>query len=625
MKTTFAACAVLALCCACGHPSSEKETGASTGMTSSGTSRGSSSTSGGTTTGSGSSGSAGSTTGSAVVCPGAGDFCGSDGVRNGAITVLYHCAAAGSAPTGYDFCASTCDTHTTGPDTCRGGATTTSTSSASSTGSSGTTGALVCPGAGAYCGDDGVTHGAPSTLYSCPGAGAAPSSSTVCATGCNVQPAGTNDLCNGGTPVCPGRGPYCGKDGVTNGAAETLYECPGQGQPPSTSTPCASGCSVQPSGTADFCTGNAIVCPGHGAYCGKDGVAGGSPDTLYQCPGQGLAPGSSTPCATGCSVQPSGTSDLCNGTTPVCSGRGAYCGSDGVQNGDAHTLYECPGANQAPTSAQSCASGCSVQPPGVPDSCAGSTPVCPGAGAYCGGDGVTNGNPSTLYQCPGAGSAPSSATPCSNGCSVQPAGTNDSCKLSCPGTGDYCGSDGVSGGDASTLYQCPGAGQAPSSATPCSAGCHVNPAGTNDVCNGSCGGAMGNALAFQAAKIAQGRGGACNGSPPGCYSEWCLGFVNDALSYAGLPAMYAPSAADAMNNQINRGNFVYWNGSCPCGKILFWAGNSCNAGWGHVVICNGDGTVSTSGWSNYGGSTHASISWLIGQECGRAPAGYASP
>lgn len=56
---------------------------------------------------------------------------------------------------------------------------------------------------------------------------------------------------------------------------------------------------------------------------------------------------------------------------PTCTGSaaGAYCGGDQVTNGDPSTLYECPGANKPPSSSQKCPSGCQVNPPGVPDAC----------------------------------------------------------------------------------------------------------------------------------------------------------------------------------------------------------------------------------------------------------------
>jgi hypothetical protein len=48
--------------------------------------------------------------------------------------------------------------------------------------------------------------------------------------------------------------------------------------------------------------------------------------------------------------------------------------------------------------------------------------------------------------------------------------------------GKYCGNDMMSGADSSTLYYCPGAGKAPTSATYCSYGCTIALAGKNDYC-----------------------------------------------------------------------------------------------------------------------------------------------
>ncbi|HEY0252630.1 MAG TPA: M23 family metallopeptidase [Kofleriaceae bacterium] len=50
-------------------------------------------------------------------------------------------------------------------------------------------------------------------------------------------------------------------------------------------------------------------------------------------------------------------------------------------------------------------------------------------GAYCGGDHVDNGDPATLYECPVAGEAPTSATACAHGCTVEPSGTEDRCAV----------------------------------------------------------------------------------------------------------------------------------------------------------------------------------------------------
>src|SRR5262252_8196400 len=62
--------------------------------------------------------------------------------------------------------------------------------------------------------------------------------------------------------------------------------------------------------------------------------------------------------------------------------------------------------------------------------------------------------------------------------------------LSCPGGGYYCGSDGVAGGDPNTVYYCPGAGQAPTVAQPCTSSCSTQPAGTNDFCSCLTGGTV---------------------------------------------------------------------------------------------------------------------------------------
>jgi hypothetical protein len=202
---------------------------------------------------------------------------------------------------------------------------------------------------------------------------------------------------------------------------------------------------------------------------------------------------------------------------------------------------------------------------------------------------------------------------------VQPSGTPDFCAATgkCPAAGDYCGSDGLNG-PANVLYHCAGAGQDPGSPQICNSGCQTEPAGTNDFCvgstgNGSCSAAGQAALNWEANQL--------NTGHP--WSDYCLGFVNSA--FGGCPAYCRPTAADALAAAQASGHFVPWNGSCPCGAILYWGANNCNAEDGHVVICNGDGTVSTSGWPGFNGSTNASISWLDGMECGHTPAGYIQP
>jgi hypothetical protein len=67
----------------------------------------------------------------------------------------------------------------------------------------------------------------------------------------------------------------------------------------------------------------------------------------------------------------------------------------------------------------------------APDGAVSPSIACTGAlaGAYCGGDSVDGGDPNTLYACPGANLPPTSATPCSDGCVVEPPGTPDHCAL----------------------------------------------------------------------------------------------------------------------------------------------------------------------------------------------------
>jgi hypothetical protein len=58
-----------------------------------------------------------------------------------------------------------------------------------------------------------------------------------------------------------------------------------------------------------------------------------------------------------------------NGPRCLASQPGAYCGNDNMADAVASTLYQCPGANQAPTSSQPCPNGCVVAPAGTADSC----------------------------------------------------------------------------------------------------------------------------------------------------------------------------------------------------------------------------------------------------------------
>lgn len=64
--------------------------------------------------------------------------------------------------------------------------------------------------------------------------------------------------------VCQGpqAGAYCGDDLVDHGAPDTLYQCPGAGQPPASAVPCANGCVIESQGTADHCAPS----PSDGTY-----------------------------------------------------------------------------------------------------------------------------------------------------------------------------------------------------------------------------------------------------------------------------------------------------------------------------------------------------------------------
>lgn len=65
------------------------------------------------------------------------------------------------------------------------------------------------------------------------------------------------------------------------------------------------------------------------------------------------------------------------------------------------------------------------------------SPICLGTspGAYCGNDEMKDADPSTLYQCPGPGKAPTSSTKCEAGCQIEASGTPDHCKVVSSPTG----------------------------------------------------------------------------------------------------------------------------------------------------------------------------------------------
>jgi len=418
--------------------------------------------------------------------------------------------------------------------------------------------------------------------------------------------------------VCASLGIFCGGHGVAAGDPSTLYVCAAKGAKPVSSSSCLAGC-VYGDAAPDRCAipdggDGQPACPGGGLVCGGHQMDG-DPGTLYACPGAGLPPTSSTKCANGCQLEAPGTNDLC-ASAVLCPAPGDFCGGHDL-SGDPDTLYHCGAGGVAPQASQACPNGCAAG--GQNDACR-STLSCPGAGDFCGANGVQGGDAGTLYHCPGAAQPPSGSQPCVNGCTIEPSGTNDFCAATglCPTAGDYCGND-MLGGPADVLYHCAGAGQPPSSNTVCAGGCVVEQMGQADVCagGGGCSAAGQSALHWEANQLNTGNS----------WSDFCLAFVESAYQNAGLTLAYLQEADASSSLQAaeNTGSFVPWNGNCPCGAILYWSANQCNGEWGHVVICNGDGTVSTSGWPNYDGSTAALISWLDGEECGNTPAGYVLP
>ena len=226
------------------------------------------------------------------------------------------------------------------------------------------------------------------------------------------------------------------------------------------------------------------ACPaGDGLYCG--GPVGLDAGHLYRC-----AAGRFTlerSCTAGCRSMPAGQADTCAPEAPAAcpSGDGLYCGA--TLGRDPTSLFECRSGRVSLWA--TCANGCFVAPPGVPDTCK-DAPTCPaGDGLYCG---ATVGlDPSTLYRC--AAGAYTVERACGAGCMVSPPGVADRCVdaapptspmeptpfSACPtGDGLYCGA--TLGRDAGLLYHC--AGGTITQVATCTQGCEVAPPGSPDRC-----------------------------------------------------------------------------------------------------------------------------------------------
>ncbi len=284
-----------------------------------------------------------------------------------------------------------------------------------------------------------------------------------------------------------------------------------------------------------------------------------------------------------------------------------YCGFR-VCGGD-HKDYECTGSGWSAVAGSSCGYGACRCTGGSDDQ---GRPIDPSATEcgyrVCGGD-------HQFYTCQSSGWT-------GTGLSCSSSGSSSGAVCVSAQVGAYCGNDNVQNGVASTLYQCPGAGQAPTSSQVCGNGCTVAPTGTADFCagggtSGSCSAAGQAALAWEASQLAAGHS----------YSNLCLGFVEGAYHAANVWPTWLSGvdAVASMTQAEQRAGFVPWSGSCPCGAVIYWPACSLNGNDGHVAICNGDGTASTSGWPGYAGATHASIASLSSAECGLPPVGYLVP
>jgi hypothetical protein len=105
----------------------------------------------------------------------------------------------------------------------------------------------ACVDASFYCGGDQVA-GDPDTLYQCD-AGAVPQARGRCLFGCTINPA-DDDTCAAGPDPCVEGGFYCGGNKLA-GDPRTLYTCAGGvGTAPRV---CADGCDIKPAGTDDAC------------------------------------------------------------------------------------------------------------------------------------------------------------------------------------------------------------------------------------------------------------------------------------------------------------------------------------------------------------------------------------
>ncbi|MCA9378973.1 hypothetical protein KC640_00955, partial [Candidatus Dojkabacteria bacterium] len=166
-----------------------------------------------------------------------------------------------------------------------------------------------------------------------------------------------------------------------------------------------------------------------------------------------------------------------------CEGRsnGAYCGSSlGLTP---NVLYQCQ--YNVATAVQVCTNGCSVQPAGTDDFCSPPPPnnaTCPNNenGLYCGS--AVGLDPNTLYNCQNG--TKTVAQVCVLGCIQKPPGTADVCRSSADSGSCPAGNGDYCGSslglDPNTLFTCIDGNSSVKEV--CSNGCELMPPGTPDAC-----------------------------------------------------------------------------------------------------------------------------------------------
>jgi hypothetical protein len=282
--------------------------------------------------------------------------------------------------------------------------------------------AFTCAVLGLACGgapDSGFSAASPSSPGSLSQTGET-QTSTAQPTG-DTSGTGSNPGCADLT-LCPSTTGSTDATGTASGTTGTTTTTtgvePGTTGQPSTSSDPSVATSLDTGNSDDPCDG-----AGDGNYCGA--TLGGFADhnSVYQCLGGMTA--NASPCPAGCEngackqVQ----ADPCASAQ---SGNGAYCGGT-LMGGDAAYLYNCQNGGTA--GKQLCNGGCKVNPPGIADTCNPEGDPCQGAnsgdGTYCGSS-LPGGDPNVLYTCKGKASAGTET--CADGCQVNPPGVPDACK-----------------------------------------------------------------------------------------------------------------------------------------------------------------------------------------------------